>query len=99
MTERRGRMQKQLLDVIKEKKTYYKLEVGALNRTPCRTYFGRDSGLSLDRLLRGSESVCEYEKFEMRSFCKYEFSCIKQGIRSLGKPRYRCDAKSNGLFS
>jgi hypothetical protein len=44
MTGRRGRRRKQLLDDLKEKKRYWKLKEEALDRTLCRTRFGRGYG-------------------------------------------------------
>jgi hypothetical protein len=41
MTGRRGRKHKQLLDDLKEKRRYWKLKEGALDRTLWRTRFGR----------------------------------------------------------
>jgi hypothetical protein len=41
MTGRRGRRSKQLLDDLKEKREYWKLKEEALDRTVCRTRFGR----------------------------------------------------------
>jgi hypothetical protein len=41
---RRGRRRKQLLDDLKEKKGYWKLKEEALDRTVCRTCFGRGCG-------------------------------------------------------
>jgi hypothetical protein len=41
MTGRRGRIRKQLLDDLKEKKRYWKLKEEALDRTLWRTRFGR----------------------------------------------------------
>jgi hypothetical protein len=42
ITGRRGRMRKQLLDDLKEKRRYWKLKEEALDRTLWRTRFGRD---------------------------------------------------------
>jgi hypothetical protein len=44
MTGRRGRRRKQLLDDLKEKKSYRKLKEEALDRTLWRTRFGRGYG-------------------------------------------------------
>jgi hypothetical protein len=44
MTVRRGRRRKQLLDNLKEKKRYWKLQEEALDRTLWRTRFGRGYG-------------------------------------------------------
>jgi hypothetical protein len=44
MTGRRGRRRKQLLDDLKEKKRYWKLQEEALDRTLWRTRFGRGYG-------------------------------------------------------
>jgi hypothetical protein len=44
VTERRGRRRKQLLDVLKEKRGYWKLKEEALDRTLWRTRFGRRYG-------------------------------------------------------
>jgi hypothetical protein len=44
MTGRRGRRRKQLLDDLKEKRRYWKLEEETLDRTLWRTRFGRDYG-------------------------------------------------------
>jgi hypothetical protein len=44
MNGRRGRRRKQLLDDLKEKKRYWKLEQEALDRTLWRTHFGRGYG-------------------------------------------------------
>jgi hypothetical protein len=44
MTGRRGRRRKQLLDDLKEKRRYWKLEEEALDRTLWRTRFGKDYG-------------------------------------------------------
>jgi hypothetical protein len=44
MTGRRGRRRKQLLDDLKEKKRNWKLKEEALDRTLCRTRFGRGYG-------------------------------------------------------
>jgi hypothetical protein len=44
VTGRRGRRGKQLLDVIKEKRGYWKLKEEALDRTLWRTGFGRGCG-------------------------------------------------------
>jgi hypothetical protein len=44
MTERRGRRRKQLLDDLKEKRSYCKLKEEALDRTLWRTRFVRDYG-------------------------------------------------------
>jgi hypothetical protein len=44
MTVRRGRRRKQLLDVLKEKRRYWKLEEEALDRTMRRTSFGNVYG-------------------------------------------------------
>jgi hypothetical protein len=41
MTGRRGRIRKQLLDDLKEKRRYCKLKEEALDRTLWRTHFGR----------------------------------------------------------
>jgi hypothetical protein len=41
VTGRRGRRRKQLLDDFKEKRRYWKLKEEALDRTVCRTRFGR----------------------------------------------------------
>jgi hypothetical protein len=41
MIGRRGRRRKQLLDDVKEKRGYWKLEEKALGRTLWRTRFGR----------------------------------------------------------
>jgi replicative superfamily II helicase len=45
ITRRRGRRRKQLLDDLKEKRRYWKLKEEALDRTLCRTRFGRVYGL------------------------------------------------------
>jgi hypothetical protein len=42
MMGRRGRRRKQLLDDLKEKRSYRKLKEAALDRTLSRTRFGRD---------------------------------------------------------
>jgi hypothetical protein len=39
-----GRWDKQLLENLKEKRRYWKLKEEALDRTMCRTSFGRGSG-------------------------------------------------------
>jgi hypothetical protein len=44
MTGRRGRIRKQLLDDLKEKRRYWKLKEEALDRTLWRTRFGRGYG-------------------------------------------------------
>jgi hypothetical protein len=44
MTETRGRRRKQLLDDLKEKRRYWKLEEETLDRTLWRTRFGRGNG-------------------------------------------------------
>jgi hypothetical protein len=44
MTGRRGRRRKQLLDDLKEKRGYCKLEEEAVARTVCRTDIGRGCG-------------------------------------------------------
>jgi hypothetical protein len=44
MAGRRGRRRKQLLDDLKEKRSYWKLKEEALDRTVCRTRFGRGYG-------------------------------------------------------
>jgi hypothetical protein len=44
MMKRRGRMRKQLLDDLKEKRRYWKLKEEALDRTVWRTRFGRGCG-------------------------------------------------------
>jgi hypothetical protein len=44
MTGRRGRRRKQLLDGLKEKRSYWKLKEEALDRTMWRTRFGRGYG-------------------------------------------------------
>jgi hypothetical protein len=44
MTGRRGRIRKQLLDELKEKRRYWKLKEEALDRTLWRTGFGRGYG-------------------------------------------------------
>jgi hypothetical protein len=44
MTGRRGRLRKQLLDDLKEKRRYWKLKEEALDRTLWRTCFGRGYG-------------------------------------------------------
>jgi hypothetical protein len=44
MTGRRGRRRKQLLDDLKEKRSYWKLIGVALDRSMWRTRFGRDYG-------------------------------------------------------
>jgi hypothetical protein len=44
MTGRRGRMRKQLLDDLKEKRRYWNLKEEALDRTLWRTRFGRGYG-------------------------------------------------------
>jgi hypothetical protein len=44
MTGRRGRRRKQLLDILKETRGYWKLEEEALDRTLWRTRFGRGYG-------------------------------------------------------
>jgi hypothetical protein len=44
MTGRRGRRRKQLLDDLKEKRRYCKLKEESLERTLCRTRFGRGYG-------------------------------------------------------
>jgi hypothetical protein len=44
MMERRGRRRKQLLGDLKEKRRYCKLKEEALERTLCRTRFGRGYG-------------------------------------------------------
>jgi hypothetical protein len=41
MMGRRGRRRKQLLDDFKEKRIFWKLKEDALDRTLCRTRFGR----------------------------------------------------------
>jgi hypothetical protein len=45
VTGRRGRRRKQLLDDLKEKRSYWKLKEEALDRTVWRTRFGRVCGL------------------------------------------------------
>jgi hypothetical protein len=44
MTGRRGRRSKKLLDDLQEKKRYWNLKEKALDRTVCRTRFGRGYG-------------------------------------------------------
>jgi hypothetical protein len=44
VTGRRGRRRKQLMDDLKEKKRYLKLQEEALDRTVWRTRFGRGYG-------------------------------------------------------
>jgi len=44
VTERRVRRRKQLLDDLKEKKGYWKLQEESLDRTVWRTSFGRGCG-------------------------------------------------------
>jgi hypothetical protein len=44
VTGRRGRKRKQLLDDLKEKRGYWKLKEEVLDRTMCRTRFGRGYG-------------------------------------------------------
>jgi hypothetical protein len=44
MTGRRGRRRKQLLDDLKEKKSYWKLKEESLDRTLWRTRFGKGYG-------------------------------------------------------
>ena len=44
MTARRGRRRKQILDDIKEMREYCKLKEEALDRTLCRTRFGKGCG-------------------------------------------------------
>jgi hypothetical protein len=44
VTERRGRRRKQLLDDVKEKRTYWKLKEEALDRSVWRTRCGRCYG-------------------------------------------------------
>jgi hypothetical protein len=44
MTERRGRRRIQLLDDLKEKRSYWELKEEALDRTLWRTRFGRGYG-------------------------------------------------------
>jgi hypothetical protein len=44
MTGRRGKRRKQLLDVLKEKRSYWKLKEEALDRTLWRTRFVRGYG-------------------------------------------------------
>jgi len=44
MTGSRGRISKQLMDDLKEKRGYWKLEEEALDRTVWRTGFGRGCG-------------------------------------------------------
>jgi hypothetical protein len=44
MTGRRGRSSKQILDNLKEKRRYWKLKEGALDRTLWRTRLGRGYG-------------------------------------------------------
>jgi hypothetical protein len=44
MTGRRGRRRKQLLDELKEKRSYWKLKEEALDRILLRTRFGRGYG-------------------------------------------------------
>jgi hypothetical protein len=44
VTGRRGRRHKQLLDDLKEKRRYWKLQEEALDRTVWRTHFGRGYG-------------------------------------------------------
>jgi hypothetical protein len=44
MTGRRGRRRKKLLDDLKEKTGYWKLKEEAVDRTLCRTCFGRGYG-------------------------------------------------------
>jgi hypothetical protein len=44
VTGRRGRRRKQLLDDLKEEGRYWKLKEEALDRTLCRTRFGRGYG-------------------------------------------------------
>jgi hypothetical protein len=50
VTERRGRRRKQLLDDLKKKKGYWKLEEEALDLTMWRTHFGRCYGPAQGRL-------------------------------------------------
>jgi hypothetical protein len=50
MTERRRRRRKQLLDDLKEKRSYWKLKEEALDGTVCRTGFGRGYGPVVDGL-------------------------------------------------
>jgi hypothetical protein len=47
VTAIRGRMRKQLLDDLKEKREYWKLKEEALDRTLWRNRFGRSYGLVL----------------------------------------------------
>jgi hypothetical protein len=47
MTGRRGRIRKQQLDDLKEKRRYWKLKEEALDRTMWRTRFGRGYGTVL----------------------------------------------------
>jgi hypothetical protein len=44
MTGRRGKWRKQLLDDLKEKRRYWKLNEEALDRTKWRSRFGRGYG-------------------------------------------------------
>ena len=44
MSGRRRRRGRQLLDVVKEKRRYWKMKEEALDRTLWRTVFGRDFG-------------------------------------------------------
>jgi hypothetical protein len=44
ITGKRGRRRKQLLDVLKEKRIYWKLKEEVLDRTLWRTRFGRGYG-------------------------------------------------------
>jgi hypothetical protein len=44
MMGRRGKRRKQLLDDLKENKRYWKLKKEALDRTLCRSRFGRGYG-------------------------------------------------------
>jgi hypothetical protein len=49
VTGRRGILLKQLLNVLKEKRGYWKLKEETLANTVCRTSFGRDYGPLLRR--------------------------------------------------
>jgi hypothetical protein len=44
VTERKGRRRRKLLDDLKETRGYWKVKEEALDRTGCRTRFGRGYG-------------------------------------------------------
>ena len=57
MAGRRGRRSKQVLDEIKEKKGYWKLEEEALDRTVWGTGIGTGGG-HIVRQTRGRKNIC-----------------------------------------